>query len=224
MQEKLDKRTFIPNIFYTNQRFTICHLDVFDLTPDTRHLLHHKTSTPDSFYTKQFWHHTILRYTCLTPDIFTPCNVYIKCPLPHTTWIQQNQCAKIMRNAAKWSWENNGCHERQSSKTVPCFHAMLKWWLSRKTAPWTAEVMAVIKMHPAKKWSPAKVESSKMSSAKVGCSKSSWIEQNWIFTISLQPPTRIQQKLKRAKATSNKIPSLQLKLKSIVSWIERNLL
>ena len=190
---------------------------------------HQTPFAPQNFYTRQLLHKTILTSHNFTLHMFDTRHLHTMQRLHQIPFATHNlnpakSCAKIMRNAAKWSWENNGCHERQSSKTVPCFHVLLKWWLSRKTAPWTAEVMAVIKMHPAKKWSPAKVESSKMSSAQVGCSKSSRIQQNWIFTISLQPPTWIQQKLKRAKATSNKIPSLQLKLKSIISWIERNLL
>lgn len=129
----------------------------------TRQLLHNTTLTSHSLYAAtHVWHQTSSHHATFTSNTFYPTQLESS-----KSWIQQNQCAKIMCNAAQWSWENDGCHERQSSKTVPCFHAMLKWWLSRKTAPWTAEVMAVIAMTPGKSWvqqklNPANVESNKI--------------------------------------------------------------
>ena len=170
---KLNARTikqemsFIPDvIIFTGQPFTTYHLDIFDLTPDTfcaAKLLHQTEVTPRNFDITQ-----VLRYTCLLPNIFTPRNVYSKYLLPHTTWessknrIQKNKCAKsctmLLNEVERMTAVMKDSHPR-------LFHALLKWRPSRKTAPWTAEVVAVIRMHPAKTWAqqklnPANVESS----------------------------------------------------------------
>lgn len=53
---------------------------------------------------------------------------------------KKNPAKSMRKNHAQccqWSWENDGCHERRSSKTVPC----------------TAEVMAVMKDCPMNCWS-----------------------------------------------------------------------
>ena len=131
----------------------------------TRQLLHNTTLTSHSFYAAtHVWHQTSSHHATFTSNTLYPTQLESS-----KSWIQQNQCAKIMCNAAQWSWENDGCHERQSSKTVP----------------WTADMMAVQKDCPMNCWSddchqnasgtklgPAKVESSKMNPANVESSKS----------------------------------------------------